>query len=135
MSEKGPIETGMIGADTSFIIDFLKGEEKAVRFMKENSRHIRINELVIYEFLCGNLDQKNLKVFFEFIQMFSHNPFNRESAVLAGELFRDARKRGKTIGHADCMIAGSYLSNGISRIASRNVNHFMMMRGIKVIRY
>ncbi|KXA91201.1 hypothetical protein AKJ57_02095 [candidate division MSBL1 archaeon SCGC-AAA259A05] len=45
----------MIGADTSFLIDFLNGEEESVEWMEEHKNILYLCENVVYEFLCGNL--------------------------------------------------------------------------------
>ncbi len=135
MSEKKSTKTGMIGADTIFLIDFFKGDAEAVKFMRKNSGLLRISEMVIYEFLCGNLNNKEIELFFEAVQSFSTIVFNREAAVISSNLFRKAKKSGKTTGHADCMIAGSYLAHGIQKIVSRNIDPFKSINEIEVVDY
>ena len=135
MSGKISTKIGIVGADTTFLIDFFKGEEPAVEFMRKYARVLRVSELVIYEFLCGNLSSDDQALFFDAIQSFSAVAFNREAAVHASELYRKGKSSGKTINHQDCMIAGSYLAHGVSHIVTRNKQHFHNMKGINVLDY
>jgi len=135
MSEKKSTRTGTIGADTSFLIDFFKGNEDAISFMRKNAKLLRVSELVIYEFLCGNLKKSEQEIFFDAMQSFTSVNFNREAAVLASEFFRNAKKKGKTIGHQDCMISGSYLASGIRIIVTKNTEHFKHLNEISVVSY
>lgn len=135
MSEKISTKIGIVGADTTFLIDFFKGEEPAVDFMRAHARVLRVSELVIYEFLCGNLSPSDQALFFEAIQSFTTVPFNREAAIHASELYRKGKRSGKTVNHQDCMIAGSYLAHGISHIVTRNKHHFNDMKRVTVLTY
>lgn len=135
MSEKKLTETGIIGADTTFLVDFFSGEPKAAKFMRDNARLIKVSTLIIYEFLCGNLNEAEKKIFFDAMQSFTTAGFSIESAVIAGNLYRNVKKAGKTTGHQDCMIAGSYMSSGIKKIVTRNTEHFKNLKGVEVISY
>ena len=135
MSEKTSTKIGIVGADTTFLIDFFKGEVLAVEFMRKYARVLRVSELVIYEFLCGNLSSKDQALFFDAIQSFTTVIFNREAAIHASELYRKGKSSGRTINHQDCMVAGSYLAHGISYIVTRNKQHFRNMKEITVLGY
>ncbi len=128
-------KNGLIGADTTFLIDFFKGEENAVEFMRRYTKLLRVSELVIYEFLCGNLTDKQRGIFFEAMQSFIAVNFNPESAIMASNLFRDAKENGKSVGHQDCMIAGSYCAHGINNIVTRNAKHFRSLQGINPVSF
>lgn len=135
MSEKASTRIGTIGADTSFLIDFFNGEKDAIIFMGAHAKLIRVSELVIYEFLCGNLDSKEEEIFFNAMQSFTAVPFNREAAILGSRLYRTGKKEGKSVGHQDCMIAGSYLAHGVKRIVTRNTVHFAKMKDVDIQGY
>ena len=135
MSGKKSTKIGTIGADTTFLIDFLKGEPPAVEFMRKYAKMIRLSELVIYEFLCGNLNESQQKIFLEAIQSFITVNFNREAALSASQFFREGIKKGIMPGHQDCMIAGSYNAAGIFTIVTRNAKHFSKLEGINVVQY
>ncbi|MFH1917283.1 MAG: PIN domain-containing protein [Nanoarchaeota archaeon] len=135
MSGKTSTRIGTIGIDTAFLIDFFNGEKSAILFMGKHAKLLRVSELVIYEFLCGNLTGREQEVFMQAIQSFPAVPFQREAAIRGSRIFRTSKKEGKSIGHQDCMIAGSYLANGIERIVTRNAGHFSKMREIELMRY
>jgi len=124
---------GPIGADTSFLIDFFNGEEDAVSFMGRNAKRLHVSELVIFEFLCGNLNSKEIVTFLGAMKSFPTVPFERDAATIASTLFRHGKKEGKSVSHADCLIAGSYLSAGIKEIATKNIRHFKDMKGITLV--
>jgi len=135
MLEKKSIKTGIVGADTSFLIDFFKGEKGAVEFMQKHAKLLRVSELVIYEFLCGNLTKEQKEMFFEAMQSFVTVTFNREAGVFASEMFRNAKDKGKEVGHQDCMIAGSYVAHGVKLIVTRNDKHFKNINEVDVVMY
>ncbi len=135
MSEKKSTSIGTIGADTTFLIDFFKGEPKASEFMRRNARMLRVSELSIYEFLCGNLTDSQQQRFLEAIQSFSTTVFNREAAILGSQYFRCSKRSGSMVGHRDCMIAGSYKAFGINTIVTRNPKHFSGLPDLNVIQY
>jgi predicted nucleic acid-binding protein len=135
MHEKTSTRTGIVGADTSFLIDFFRGDAGAVQFMRSHSRLLRVSELVIYEFLCGNLSLREQKLFFDAMQSFTTVEFNREAAILASELYRKGKQAGTSLGHQDSMIAGSYLAHGVNKIVTRNAEHFSRLKEIEVISY
>ncbi|MBD3227694.1 MAG: hypothetical protein GF329_05855 [Candidatus Lokiarchaeota archaeon] len=54
-----------------------------------------------------------------------------KSAKIEDEL----RKKGKLIGGADILIAGTMLANKIDSIVSRNIDHFKQISEINVIEY
>ena len=114
----------MIGADTSFLIDFLKGEPHAVTWMRENQEYLCLNELVVYEFCCGRLTSRQLDQFLAFALQFPVFSLDRNASMKASELFRGAKMKGRSIAHPDALIAGTYLANNISRIITRNEKHF-----------
>lgn len=57
------------------------------------------------------------------------------ASVQASELFWKLRKKGITLGKFDCTIAAIFLSNGISKIITKNQKHFEDIPGLKVISY
>jgi predicted nucleic acid-binding protein len=126
---------GSVGADSCFLIDFLKGKEFAVTLMKENAKRLYVSELVIHEFLCGNLKKEFEETFLNAIEAFSNIDFDRSAAVESSRIFREGKKKGKTIPREDCMIAGNYLANGIKKIITRNGKHFKNIKELEVISY
>lgn len=116
--------TGRIGADTTLLIDFFRGEKNAIRFMEQHAPYLIVSELVVYEFLCGKLSPRDRSRFLQAMQSFPSAPVDREAVVAASKVYREGRKKGKPIGHQDALIAGSYKACGIEKIATRNAKHF-----------
>ncbi|MBI4153238.1 type II toxin-antitoxin system VapC family toxin [Candidatus Woesearchaeota archaeon] len=114
----------MIGADTSFLVDFLKGEQHAVDWMTKNADVLCLSENVVYELLCGNLTESQNDQFLAFISQFPVFSFNRNAAIKSSKMYREMKQKGKTIAHPDAMIAGTYLANSVNRIVTRNLKHF-----------
>lgn len=125
----------MIGVDTSFLMDFLKGEEKAVKAMEKYKDSIYICENVVYEFLCGNLSENDINKFLGFVSQFPVVGFGRDAAIVSSKIFRDSKKKGDPVPHPDAMVAGSYLAENIDRIITRNKSHFEKIKGLKVLGY
>ncbi|MBR9701154.1 type II toxin-antitoxin system VapC family toxin [Candidatus Woesearchaeota archaeon] len=127
--------TGQIGVDTSLLIDFFKGEKKAADFMKKKGKYLVVSELVVYEFLCGNLKKREEAIFLAAMQSFPTVNVTRESATKASKVFREGKSKGKPVGHQDALIAGSYMSAGINQIATKNTKHFRNINGLKMETY
>ncbi len=125
----------MIGSDTSFIIDFLKGEVAAIAAMEKYREQIYLCEPVVFEFLCGNLTAAETEKFHTFVSKFTVFNFDRNSSVTAAALLRTCKRLGKSISNPDAMIAGTYRANHINAIITRNKNHFQHISQIKVITY
>ena len=97
--------TGTIGVDTSFLIDFFRGEQSAVEFMRVHSGLLRVSDIVIFEFLCGKLTERQRTFFLQAMQSFSHVEFNAEAAISASDLYRNGKRKGKSVNQPDCQIA------------------------------
>lgn len=122
--------TGTVGVDTAFLIDFFDGDVGAVAFMRTYAKMLRISELVVYEVLCGKLTEKEKATVFSALQSFPALPFNRESALIASDLYRECKRKGTSVDHKDCMIAGSYLAHGVKTIVTRNKKDFERLQTV-----
>ena len=125
----------MIGVDTSFLIDFFNGEEDAVNWMEEHKDVVHISENVVYEFLCGNLDNNEVEKFLGFVSHFPTVSFDRDSAIRSSEILRNQKRNGTRTSHPDTMIAGSYLGHEISKIVTRNPSDFESIQDLEVLEY
>lgn len=106
-----------IGADTSLLIDFFKGDKGAVAFMRVNRNRMMLSEMVMYEFLCGLEDPSWI---IEACAGLHKVPFDMAAAQKAAEVYRKSLAKGKRASHQDAMVAGSYIAAGISKIATRD---------------
>jgi len=125
----------MIGADTSFLIDFFKGDDKAVSWMKVKNDLLCVNETVIYEFLCGNLKEKEKDLFLAFVSQFPVFTFDRNASIKSSSIYRDCKSKGKRISHPDAIVAGTYVANNVNKIITRNKKHFDVMKEVHIETY
>ena len=125
----------MIGLDTSFLIDFFNGEEKSVLWMTKYKELVCLNEQVIYEFLCGKLNSNQIDKFLSFVSQLPIFSFNRIASLRSAEIYRFCKRRGLTVPHPDTMIAGTYISNNVSRIVTKNVRDFKKISELNVMTY
>lgn len=112
----------MIHLDTSFLIRALvrgSPEDRKLREWLGTSEPLGMSTIAWAEFLCGPIDNPQLKLATEIIRI--HSNFTPELAGIAARLFNDSgRQRGTFI---DCMIAATALSEG-ALIATTNVTDF-----------
>ncbi len=125
----------MIGADTSFLIDFLAGDEDAAGWMEEHRNVLHLCENVVYEFLCGDLSEDERETFLGFAAQFPVLAFDRDAALEASKIFRAGKDRGVSIPHPDAMIAGIYVGHGVEKLVTRNPDHFADVQELAVMEY
>ena len=126
--------------ETSFIIDFLKGDENAVSKMQS-----LIDQNILYEIttptifeLWGGLvnlekpekEQQRITSLLEGIIIF---PLDEESAKIAGNIDGKLVKRGLKIDTEDSMIAGIAIKNN-KKVLTRD-KHFDRIEGLKIESY
>lgn len=125
----------MIGADTTFLIDFLKGKGDAVEWMEKHKNILYLCENVIYEFLCGDLTEQERETFLGFVSQFQVFSFDRDAALKSSKIFRKRKEKGESIPHPDAMIAGTYTAHEVHKIVTDNPEHFKGIEDITVVRY
>ena len=124
--------------DTTFLIDLMRGKEETKEIMQGNepllTTQINMYEVIIGMFMKGISPSQYLQVneLFENIRLLS---LDDNSIVKSAEICSELLKKGLPIEDADCLTAGIALSNGISTIVTRNVEHFKRIKGIKVESY
>lgn len=98
--------------DTSVIIDFLRGDEKAVALVRELSekKDIKTTTITEYELLKHKTELKK-QAAEKFLAAATVYSFDRASAKKAALLFNQLRDSGKMINESDLLIAGISLAN------------------------
>lgn len=110
----------MILVDTSVWIDFLNGvnskERHRLHKLIEEEKDISLTEIVITEILQGIKDDDNFRRVKDYLLEFPiHRPKGTETYLKAAGIYRDCRKKGKTIRKTvDCIIAAICLENGLT---------------------
>ena len=126
--------------DTSFILDYLKGEKSAALKMDslmDENEEVGIATPTIFELWTGlaafqqrndEKDRINNIIKDQIIY-----PLDNESAEIAGKVNGELIKKGLQIDPEDCMIAGIAISNN-KKLLTRD-SHFKRIEGLKVEEY
>ena len=127
----------MIVLDSDFLIDFFKGDEKAVNKMAELLQNDEVSTTVInyQEVFFGALGSKDkekvneMNLFFQEINILD---YKKDYVIKCCEVSHKLRKKGLSIGILDEIIAGICLSVN-AKLLTKNKKHFSRVEGLKAI--
>jgi len=130
----------LICLDSTFIIDYLRGEpqalEKAAEYGEEELVTTTVN---CFEALSGiigsNAGQRGQDSFAGLIASIRVLDLDYRAAHEGAGIFSGLAGIGKRIEASDCMVAGAMISNGCRKILTRNKKHFSRISGIEVETY
>ena len=122
MSEK-------ILVDTDVLIDFLRGNKKAIEFINEYSPYIILSPIVIAELYAGVKGENELLVLDNFISLFHIAPITSGIAKAGGLYKRDFGK-SYGVGLADAILAATADKENAD-LKTLNVKHYPMIKGLK----
>lgn len=130
----------MIGLDTSAIIDLFKGERGIKLFLERNKEPLAATIMSYMELFFGlnPEDPKHIiegEYYSEFFKSLYNIDLSKGSCEEASKIFWDLKKEGKPIEQFDCVIAALLLSNGITKILTRNPKHFERIKQLRAITY
>ena len=110
----------MILVDTSVWIDFLRGGKSVYRdtlhkFIEEE-QDIAITEIILTEILQGIRKDKDFQSVKSYLLEFPiYSPVSPDSYLRAAGIYRDCRKRGKTVRKTvDCIIAAVCIEKNLT---------------------
>jgi len=115
--------------DTDVLVDYLRGYNKAVEYVKKYSKKITLSAISVAELYAGVRDNEERKELDNFVGLFSILPVTREIAKMAGLYKRDFFK-SHNIGLADAIVAASAQTHK-AEIKTLNIKHFPMLKGLK----
>ncbi|AAO90746.2 type II toxin-antitoxin system VapC family toxin [Coxiella burnetii] len=124
--------TMLLLLDTDIIIDFLRGQESAVKFIEKTAAKVvcHISTLTIAELYVGARDGEEYGVLERFLQIFTAIEVSPQIAQLGGLFRRDYGKSHGT-GLADAIIAAT--TQCISaKLVTLNKKHYPMLKNIHV---
>ncbi len=107
----------MIIVDTSVWIDFFRGknsvQQKTLCRLIEEEEELALTEIICTEILQGIKQDKDYKKVKAFLLDFPiYQPKGTETYLNAAQIFRDCRKKGKTIRKTiDCIISAICIEN------------------------
>jgi len=121
-------------ADTTFLIDLQRKNQKALDFLKRNSEtSFCISTITIGELMPGFIIKGELSLK-KFIYPFPVININEEIAIIYGKIFSQLKKSGTLIGSNDLWIAASGLSIHLS-VLTQNKRDFEKVEGLKILTY
>ena len=132
----------MILVDTSVWIDFFRGENSDERWLLhkliDDSEDICITEIILTEILQGIKEERDFEALKAYLLEFPiYTPKGTETYIMAAGLYRDCRRKGKTIRKtADCIIAALCIENDL--ILFHKDNDFVSIEactGLKVLKH
>ena len=110
----------MILVDTSVWVDFLRGEDsphrRALHRLIEDEEDISITGIILTEILQGIKNDRDFQTTKECLLEFPiYGPKGIETYIRAAQLYRDCRKKGKTVRKTvDCIIATICMENDLT---------------------
>jgi hypothetical protein len=131
----------MILVDTSVWVDFLRGTNSPQRRMLhrliEEEEDISITEIILTEILQGIKEDRDFKAVKEYLLEFPiHRPKGIETYLKAADIYRDCRKKGRTIRKTvDCIIAAICIENSLTLLhKDRDFDLIEECAGLKVLK-
>ena len=109
----------MILVDTSVWIDFFKGknspQRRTLHRLIEEEEDIAITEIILTEILQGIKEEKDYRMMKDYLLDFPiYAPRSIETYLNAARIYRDCRKKGKTVRKTvDCIIAAICIENDL----------------------
>lgn len=130
----------MIGLDTSAIIDIFKGNPEVKRFLDSNTEPLAATIMSYLELFFGidaekQTHRKEADYYREFFSTAYNFELTKEACEKAAAIHQGLKKKGKPIEHFDCAIAAILLTNGITKILTRNAKHFENISQLTAVSY
>lgn len=126
--------------DTDILSEFLRGTPKVVENAEtylQTYDAINFSIITYYEIRNGLLykdSRKQLQRFTDFAALNRIFPLTISAADRAAEIYADLKKKGRPIGHTDCLIAGIALVNSL-QVVTNNANHFERIEGLDTVNW
>lgn len=130
----------MIGLDTTAVIDIFKKDSNLNKLLTNLDDRFVSTAVNYWEIRAGlnpkdykyKLEDEYYENFFNDLAVFE---FDKSSVKKASEIFWELAGKGEMIDDFDSMIAGVLLTNGVTKIITKNRKHFERIKGLKVLSY
>ena len=126
--------------DTTFLIDVLRNDKKAIEKAEELSRKnaslftTAITVFEVWQGVYGLKDENKLEKLSNFFKEKGLLDLDSESAKIGGKIRAELKNKGQEIESADCMIAGICLKNE-KCLLTRNIRHYSRIKNLIVESY
>jgi len=126
----------LICLDTSFVIDFLRNDEKAVDLIKKLKGEFVTTPITMYEIYLG-LEKKRTfpgerEKTIELFNRLRILPASEKAMKEAAQITKHLEKKGSIINVLDILIAGMMKAEGCARIITQD-KHFSRITGLQSI--
>jgi len=120
--------------DNDILIDFLRGKERAVKYVESIRKSSRLATTVINAFelyYCAYKYNRDFEKLNEFLQSMEILSFTLVEAKKVAEIEASLENQGEVIGLKDVLVSSIAISNNCIVVTS-NVKHFNKIQGFKV---
>jgi predicted nucleic acid-binding protein len=115
--------------DTDVLIDYLRGDARAVALVAEHSNCIILSPIVVAELYAGVRGEGEERTLREFVSLFPVVELTVEVAT-AGGLLRREYGRSHGVGLPDALLAATAMAEG-AELKTLNVRHYPMLKELK----
>ncbi|MEI7901694.1 MAG: type II toxin-antitoxin system VapC family toxin [bacterium] len=121
--------TSPVLPDTDVLVDFLRGNSKAVALVRGSPDRILLSAIVVTELYAGVKGAAEQAALDAFVSLFRVIPVTQELARAGGLLKRDYGK-SHGVGLADALVAASAQAENAS-LLTLNTRHYPMLKGLR----
>jgi predicted nucleic acid-binding protein len=125
------IMTGSILLDTDILVDFFRGHNKAVAFVKAHSARIILSSIVIAELYAGVKGDAEQAALDNFVSLFHVIPVSSEIAK-AGGLYKRDYSKSHGVGLADAILAATAEAED-AELKTLNTKHYPMLQDLRPV--
>ncbi len=115
--------------DTDVMVDFLRGNPKAVALVTAHSARIILSAIVVAELYAGVRGDGELQTLDSLMSLFRIVPVSPELARQGG-LFKNEYAKSHGVGLADAIIAASAKAEH-AELKTLNTKHYPMFKGLR----
>lgn len=111
--------------DTDVLIDYLKGNPNAEKFIEQNIDRVSVSAITVAELYQGIRNRKEKETLDPFLSELRVFSVTEDIAIKAGLLRNEYGKSGSS-SLADCIIASTSITHGM-QLVTPNLKHFPML--------
>lgn len=119
--------------DTTLLVDLLRGEREATRYVTEHEGRLCTTAISVFELSFGahrsQRRSKNLRRLHELLENLPVLPLSTEAAALAGQLYARLLSEGTPVDMRDLFIAAIAMITDTA-LKTANTSHFSRIEGL-----
>ena len=120
---------GTVLPDTDVLVDFLRGNSKALALIRASSDRMILSAIVVAELYAGVKGAEEQAALDAFVSLFRVIPVTYAVAQAGGLLKRDYGK-SHGVGLADAIVAATAQAENAS-LLTLNIRHYPMLKGLR----